>query len=571
MDGVRLRTSHGVGTAGAAEDPSAVALLGRVLDRRYRLDEIIGLGAMGIVFRATHVLIGKTLAVKVLRREHGGTGEVARRFLLEARVASSLKHPNVVDISDFGELEEGGAYYVMEHLVGRTLADRIDRGGPVPPAEAVAIALQICQGLTAAHAQGVVHRDLKPDNVFLAAPRPGKDEPMVKLLDFGIARAGPRRITAMGTVLGTPEYMAPEQALGIDIDARIDLYALGVILFEMLAGSVPFHHAQVAQVIEMQVNATPPRLASRRAELEKLARLDDVIQSLLAKSRDARPPTAEATVTALIAASASDLGRDAADRLQRATIQIGSGMIAEPSEGSAGPRWSEPTPWKGGAKPGERLPDPLLATGPVPTVTRPGVGRRGSPSPARPLAIGALAAVLAGGATFGAVRWLHDPTPGTEASAGTDPDVVEERSRADANDTSSRSIAPAVAAPSRPPTAIAPDERASTPVIPVTAPPAYDTTAVTTPASTTSEESTAEGKPEPVVERSSGRDDKAATKKRPKPELPSGETPREPPPTRPPTSAPPESDPSPKHEPPPAPDPKPGRVPGDLKDPFPAN
>ena len=140
MDGARLRTLHGDGgdarTADACADAWAHAWLGTVLDRRYRLDAVIGEGGMGLVFRATHVLIGKPLAVKLLRREHLDAPDVARRFLLEARVASSLKHPNVVDISDFGELPDGGAYYVMELLEGRTLAKRIDRGGPLPPAEA---------------------------------------------------------------------------------------------------------------------------------------------------------------------------------------------------------------------------------------------------------------------------------------------------------------------------------------------------------------------------------------------------------------------------------------------------
>ncbi|HET6584274.1 MAG TPA: protein kinase [Nannocystaceae bacterium] len=564
MDGSRLRTSHGPLAGGHDDDPFAVSLLGRVLDRRYRLDEIIGLGGMGVVFRATHVLIGKVLAVKVLRREHAH-GDVARRFLLEAQLASSLKHPNVVDISDFGELEEGWAYYAMEHLVGRTLADRIDRDGPIPPADAIAIALQICHGMAAAHAQGVVHRDLKPDNVFLAAPRPGKDAPVVKLLDFGIAREGPRRITAMGTVLGTPEYMAPEQALGGEIDHRVDLYALGVSLFEMLTASVPFRHPQIAQVIDQQIHAPPPSIGARKPELAELHRIDDVVQSLLAKSRDDRPPTAEAVATALIGAIGSDLGRDTAERLKRQTIAIGSGLIAESLEAPAPPQWSEPTAWSGTPSAGVRAAgaDPLLVSGPVPTVPRGGVAfRPQSPSPARPVAIGAVAAMFAGAVTFAAAHWLREPS----------------RVESPASDVASDAATPTIAAPSTNDLQATSPPRIPARVTPITAAPSSAPAPVTPVAATASDDLAANddsGKPETTVTRSS-------TKRRSKADPSTGTAPAEarptaresdPPSTRPPTSGGGDSPPTPA-EPavPPAPEPKPDRrTPGDLKDPFPAN
>ncbi len=335
MDGKRLRTivasvtMPGEVPGDAAQDAFVQSLLGQVLDRRYRLDAVIGEGGMGVVFRATHVLIGKQFAVKVLRREHLDSPEVLQRFLLEARVASSLKHPNVVDIIDFGELPTGGAYYAMELLEGRSLAQAIDTDGAFAPLAAGMIAIQITQGLAAAHAQGVVHRDLKPDNVFLCTPRRGETHPTAKLVDFGIARVGPRRITVMGAVLGTPEYMSPEMAMGLDVDARADLYALGVLLFEMLTGTVPFYHREVAQTLEMHLRAPRPTLASRRPELARLVRTGELVQSLLSVEPSQRPANADIALRHLAAALHHDLDRDAAEVVQRATVAIGSNQLTD--------------------------------------------------------------------------------------------------------------------------------------------------------------------------------------------------------------------------------------------------
>jgi len=453
---------------------------------------------------------------------------------------------------------------VMEHLEGRTLADRIDRDGPIAPADAIAIALQICQGLTAAHAQGVVHRDLKPDNVFLVDPRAGSDAPLVKLLDFGIARAGPRRITAMGTVLGTPEYMAPEQALGHDIDHRVDLYALGIIVFEMLTARVPFHHAELAQVIEMHVHEPPPHLVARRSELAKLGRVDDVVQSLLAKSREARPSSAEAVVTALIAAIGSDLGGDTAERLQRATIAIGSGLIAEPGDAVPAAIRSEPTSWRGNPSTGERgaAPDPLLLSGPVPTVGRPGAAPRQSPSPARPVLIATIAAVFAGSVTFGAAQWLRDrdADPATRSPTGS--------ARPGGPPLPNSPVPSTSEASPRPPTVVP----RSPEVTPITTEPPSTAPTVTSPSSPASSATPSLAKPQPQVERSSTRHDKPATPRRPKTDVPVADTPREPPAAPPPTSPPSAADSTPPvPDAPNDPDPKPSRRPGDLKDPFPAN
>lgn len=423
MDGKRLRTLHAApGLAPAGSAPVAPhEFLGRVLDRRYRLDEVIGEGAMGVVFRATHTLIGRRFAVKLLRREHADAGDVAQRFLLEARVASSIKHPNVVDISDFGELPEGGAYYVMELLEGRSLADAIDDDGAMSPGDAGLVALQVANGLAAAHAMGVVHRDLKPDNVFLCSPRRGVSHSLVKLLDFGIARVGPRRITVAGSVLGTPEYMSPEMAMGHDVDHRADLYALGVILFEMLTGTVPFHDREIARTIEMHVRAPRPTLDSRRPELAGIPHVAELVASLLAVDREQRPASADAAARILGAALAHDLDREAADLVQRATLAIGSNMMREFADPSRPVGW-QPSPAWGS----DRGVPSAAAVASLPASTAAVAARTTPPRGAGRAALAAVAAAaVAGGVTLGVVRWLRSSGTAASATATSDADGGE--------------------------------------------------------------------------------------------------------------------------------------------------
>lgn len=356
MDGAELQPAPAAGgqvhrASSRALDSNPDAGIGRILDGRYRLDAVLGHGGMGYVYRATHTRIGKPFAIKVLRPRHATEPGVVERFLREARLASVLEHPNIVDINDYGELPEGGAYYVMELLSGRTLAARIDEDGPIEPGRALSIAVQICRGLECAHEQGIVHRDLKPDNVFLVQREGESDEPRVKLIDFGIARAQSARITATGAVLGTPEYMSPEQAQGEDVDARADLYALGVIVFEMLTGLVPFCSEDVTKVIYSHIHGTPPTLASVAAPLRRLERTDAVLSRLLAKSPRARPSSAARVAELLDEAMHADLGpeQDTSPKNPRSTLAIGSGGIAgraeapiDPAPGSWEPRadWS---------------------------------------------------------------------------------------------------------------------------------------------------------------------------------------------------------------------------------------
>ena len=226
---------------GTALSPSA-GLIGLILGDRYRLLSRIGEGGMGTVFLAEHVALGKQVAVKVLRAEYSRDDELVRRFEQEARAASRIGHENVVDVVDFGRTPGGSLYFVMEALEGESLARLIHREGALPVERALRILAQICQALGAAHACGVVHRDLKPENVILVRREDGAD--LVKVLDFGISRTHgvPEggRITRAGAIIGTPEFMAPEQAMGTPVDHRCDIYAFGVLAYEMLTGTLPF-------------------------------------------------------------------------------------------------------------------------------------------------------------------------------------------------------------------------------------------------------------------------------------------------------------------------------------------
>ncbi len=222
--------------AGPAQD----ALIGTIVDGRYRIGEQIGEGGMGVVYKALHVTLNKTLALKVLRGEMAKDPEVVQRFIQEAQAATSIGHENIIDISDFGRLPDGTVYFVMEYLSGSPLNQLIKRGGSIPVSDAVTIVRQIGSALGAAHLRGIVHRDLKPDNVYLVTR--GEQSTYVKVLDFGIAKVGgaSNKLTRTGMVFGTPHYMSPEQAAGQSVDARTDIYALGVIMYEMFTGRVPF-------------------------------------------------------------------------------------------------------------------------------------------------------------------------------------------------------------------------------------------------------------------------------------------------------------------------------------------
>ncbi len=218
------------------EDP----LVGTTLDGRYTIDKKLGEGGMGVVYLATHAIIGKKCAVKVLRGELSGETEVAERFTQEARAAAAIGNEHIIEITDFGQLPDGAAYFVMEFLDGQALQDLLEEEEKAADDRVLHIIVQCCDALSAAHNIDVVHRDLKPDNIFLITK--SGDSDFVKILDFGIAKVAREsgRLTRTGVIFGTPQYMSPEQAAGTNIDARTDVYSLGIIMYEMLTGHVPF-------------------------------------------------------------------------------------------------------------------------------------------------------------------------------------------------------------------------------------------------------------------------------------------------------------------------------------------
>jgi serine/threonine protein kinase len=279
----------------ADERTSLEAFVGRTLQGRYRIDALLGMGGMGGVFRAHHLGLAHDVAIKVLRSEMRSGHIAPARFQREARSASRLDHPNCVRVTDFGELEDGTKFLVMELLVGDELKRRL--GAPLDPAEAIDIALQILDGLEHAHAHGVVHRDLKPENVLLTADHRGRRR--IKLVDFGIAKLlegddVEQKLTRTGMLFGTPRYMSPEQAGGGKVDARTDLYAVGLLLYEMLAGHPPFEADDVATLMRMHVLVPPPPLPAT-VPPELVA----VVMRLLAKTRADRFATAADTSIAL--------------------------------------------------------------------------------------------------------------------------------------------------------------------------------------------------------------------------------------------------------------------------------
>lgn len=273
------------------EDQGGDPLIGEVLAERYRITRLLGSGGMGAVYRAEHVHMRKAVALKVLHREMTVMSEVVARFEREAVAAARIEHPNVAAALDFGRLEDGAFYLVLEFIEGRSLSAALDTEGPFPPLRAVHIARQVAEALAAAHDAGVVHRDLKPDNIMLLE-RDG-DPDFAKVLDFGIAKLrteeadGQKALTQIGSVFGTPEYMSPEQAKGEPVDARSDLYALGMILYEMLAGQTAFASGELIAVLAKHMTEPPPPLPSHVP-----GALRDLILRLLRKEPAARVQTA---------------------------------------------------------------------------------------------------------------------------------------------------------------------------------------------------------------------------------------------------------------------------------------
>ena len=271
----------------AGWDPSSNALLGSVVDGRYEILSVIGEGGMGTVYEVRHKALGKRFALKALRKDLALDSEIAARFIQEAQTAAAVSHPGLVEITDFGRLESGQVYFVMELLEGQSLAALLRNGGPLPAARGLNIVRQLVHALKAAHDASIVHRDLKPDNIHVGR---GDDQAdLVKIVDFGLAKViGSSKLTRAGMVFGTPHYMSPEQAAGEVVDHRADIYALGIVMYEMFTGKVPFEADSYMGVLTKHMYMAPAPPSELSPALKSLGALEDVILRCLQKRPAAR-------------------------------------------------------------------------------------------------------------------------------------------------------------------------------------------------------------------------------------------------------------------------------------------
>jgi len=307
----------GADAATAEPDP----FIGALVADRYRVERRLGEGGIGRVYRATQLQLGRAVALKLLHPELCGRKEIVQRFEREARAASRLSHPGSVMVFDFGSWN-GRLYLAMELVEGRSLDEVIKSGGPLEPERAIDLGAQLCEALQAAHAQGLLHRDLKPENILLMRAVDGRE--IVKICDYGLAyliddegKSAPR-LTREGSVAGTPEFMAPEQVLNRPLDARTDLYALGCVLYEMLAGTPPFQGASPMEILTRQLYDDPEPLA-RRARRPVPRALEQVVSWALQKVPANRPQGAAELRAALLATREATTGLVAGQRAERPT------------------------------------------------------------------------------------------------------------------------------------------------------------------------------------------------------------------------------------------------------------
>jgi len=309
----------------------------------YKIVRVLGEGGMGTVYLAEHPMIGKRVAVKMLRPDLGTDPGLVSRFFQEAKAVNEIRHPNIVDISDFGHTEDGVVYFVMELMEGQSLRDRLSSSGPMPIEEAVACARQVVDALAAAHRVGIIHRDLKPDNIFLVPDPQVPGGFRSKLFDFGVAKlvgdnqAQVGHKTIDGAVVGTPFYMSPEQALCHEVGAAADIYAMGVVLYETLTGTVPFHSEQL--VILLNAILKQPAPPPSRIRTGTPPWLDRLVLRCLEKDPEARPLSMEEIGAILAAGSAELSGNDTA---LGATMMAPSIPTPVSAPQATGPRTSVP-------------------------------------------------------------------------------------------------------------------------------------------------------------------------------------------------------------------------------------
>jgi serine/threonine-protein kinase len=308
-------------------------LLGAVIADRYHVLRKLGEGGMGQVYLAEHVKMGRKSAVKVMHAAMNADPDAVARFNREASNAARISHPNVCAIYDFGETPDGTIYLAMEFIEGESLTAVIARAGSLPPARAARITRQVADALSVAHELGIVHRDLKPDNIMVTTGRDGAD--LVKVVDFGIAKAAQseaQKVTRTGLVVGTPEYMSPEQLAGEVLDGRSDLYSLALVTFNMLTGHLPFAATSAQEAMIMRLTDQPRPLAAVRPDIAWPAELQRVMDRGLARETEGRYPTALQFARELEAAVAR---MASADAREAATQVMGAAAPAAATAGTA--------------------------------------------------------------------------------------------------------------------------------------------------------------------------------------------------------------------------------------------
>ncbi len=390
-------------------------LIGQVLANRYEIESRLGEGAMGAVYRARHVKVGRAFAVKVLH-PHLFEPKVVMRFEREAELAGRLRHPNVIGVVDVGEVD-GMRYMVMDFAEGRDLGQVMNDSMPFAPPRIVNLVRQMLDGLQHAHEHGLIHRDFKPENVIIETDAHGKEVP--RIVDFGIAILreggdapdGPGRLTTNGLVLGTPHYMAPEQAVADPIDHRIDLFAIGIIIYEMLCGKLPFDGSG-AEVARANLMMDPPPMSVRVPFIAVDPLLEAFSRRLMAKKRDLRPATAKAARELL---DLIDRDRPAAAAQLGVPVNISSVQLATreatPLPTRPEPSPSEPPPMLAplAQRTGERPNERSVFTTDVAAVADGGKRKRTF------VIAGVLGAALLGGAVLIATRGGDKQTPSPTA------------------------------------------------------------------------------------------------------------------------------------------------------------
>ncbi|HEY5921207.1 MAG TPA: serine/threonine-protein kinase [Kofleriaceae bacterium] len=365
------------GASWPAAQGSAPDLVGREIAGRYRIVKKLGEGGMGAVYRGEQISLKRAVAVKVLKPELGSNQMVLRRFNAEAEAVAKLSHPNTVNIYDFGQDADGSLFIAMEYIEGRSLREALQKEGPFTPTRAVAIGIQVAASLTDAHSHSIVHRDLKPDNVMLQDR--GRHKDVVRVLDFGIAKlrddnraTQQAAMTQAGDMLGTPQYMAPEQIRGEAIDGRCDIYALGCMLYEMVTGRMPYEAPTVMAMLSKHLLEHAPPPSQRRPDLAIPPSIDQLVLRAMAKDPAARPATMDQfgeMLQAMLATLPADPNRSAGMSVQQG--------LATPSSFQA-PLVPSPYPPPPGTFPPPSTPPPP-GTFPPPT-TPPPPGGFGQPS-----------------------------------------------------------------------------------------------------------------------------------------------------------------------------------------------